>query len=212
MDNQAYPKVTAFRSLVEKAATIHAEIVSAETAVANLEAIRARIGECHDEADCRQYINDLKQAEEAVLIKRIREPRLLADLAVVLTEADEAIHDAKSEMRRHIESSVTGGASAIRGLLASIQSDGDVRRLQQLNESLVQSIRPNVLAQRQDDRLRQASCSVVHHENAPETRIRGLIEALFCLDAVARDLETVANEDKRMVAACEAFRKAYKSE
>ena len=63
-------------------------------AIGKLDAIKARMGDCRDESEARKFLAELTRAEEAVTIKRIREPRLLADLTALRTTAEDAFYTA----------------------------------------------------------------------------------------------------------------------
>jgi hypothetical protein len=85
MSNHTTPKIAAFRSIVQQAGTLHAELSTLDTAIRDLDAIKARMGDCRDEAEARKSLGELTRAEEAVAVKRIREPRLRADISGLLS-------------------------------------------------------------------------------------------------------------------------------
>lgn len=51
MTQQSTPKTAAFRSLLQKATTLHAEILTLDAAIRTRDEIKAHMGECGDEAE-----------------------------------------------------------------------------------------------------------------------------------------------------------------
>lgn len=60
------PKTAAFRSILAKAATLHADISTLNDAIRERDTIRVRMGECRDEAEARKHLGDLMRAKETV--------------------------------------------------------------------------------------------------------------------------------------------------
>lgn len=208
MFNQSTPKTAAFRSLVQKTGTLHAEISTLETAIRERDAIRFRIGDCQDETEARKHLGDLSRAEETVIIKQARLPRQQSELTSLLTETLEGYNAAHEEWSKIIEASPKQSAQAFRDLLHAAQLDPEVRKVELANPVVVDAIRPLALADKQDDLLQQAWRAANITSDAPAQRVAGLLEAVRWLDKVQAAHAEVVAEDKRMVAACEAFRKA----
>lgn len=208
MFNQSTPKTVAFRSLVQKLGTLHNEISTLDTAIRERDAIRARIGDCQDEAEARKHLADLSRAEETVMIKQARLPRQQAELAALIDETLEGYNAANEEWRKIIEATPTQSAQAFRDLLHAAQLDPEVRKVELANPVVADAIRPLALASKQDDLRQQAWRAANITSDAPAQRVAGLQEAMKWLDKVQAAHAEVVAEDKRMVAACEAFRKA----
>ena len=65
MDDHITPKLDAFRSLVHKAGALHAELATLDAAIRELDAIKARIADCRDEAEALASSSPtLRRAEE----------------------------------------------------------------------------------------------------------------------------------------------------
>ena len=207
MSNQSTPKTVALRSLVQKLGTLHTEISTLDTALRERDAIRARIGDCQDEAEARKHLGDLTRAEETVIIKQARLPRQQAELAALIDETLEGFNAANEEWRKIIEATPTQSAQAFRDLLHAAQLDPEVRKVELANPVVVDAICPLALADKQDDLLQQAWRAANITSDAPAQRVAGLLEAVRWLDKVQTAHAEVVAEDKRMVAACEAFRK-----
>ena len=209
MSNQSTPKTVAFRLLVQKLGTLHTEISTLDNAIRERDAIRARIGDCQDEAEARKHIGDLTRAEETVIIKQARLPRQQAELAALIDETLEGYNAANEEWRKIIEATPTQSAQAFRDLLHAAQLDPEVRKVELANPVVVDAIRPLALASKQDDLRNEAWRAANLTSDAPGQRVAGLQEAIKWLDKVQAAHAEVAAEDKRMVAACEAFRNVF---
>jgi hypothetical protein len=207
MFNQSTPKTAAFRSLVQKTGTLHTEISTLDTAIRERDAIRARIGDCQDEAEARKHLGDLTRAEETVIIKQARLPRQQAELAALIDETLEGFNAANEEWRKIIEATPTQSAQAFRDLLHAAQLDPEVRKVELANPVVVDAIRPLALASKQDDLRNEAWRAANLTSDAPSQRVAGLQAAIKWLDKVQAAHAEVVAEDKRMIAACEAFRK-----
>jgi hypothetical protein len=207
MTQQSTPKTAAFRSLVQKLGTLHAEISTLDTAISERDAIRARIGDCQDEAEARKHLGDLNRAEETVTIKQARLPRQQAELAALLHETHEAYGEAHTEWYRIIESTPKEAAPAFRDLLHAAQFDPEQQKVEKANPVVVDAIRPLVLASKQDDLLGEAWRAANLTTDVPAKRVAGMQDAIQWLDKIQVAHVEVIAEDKRMVAACEAFRK-----
>lgn len=207
MTQQSTPKTAAFRSLVQKLGTLHAEISTLDTAISERDAIRARIGDCQDEAEARKHLGDLNRAEETVTIKQARLPRQQSELAALLNEALEAYGEAHTEWSRIIEATPKQAAEAFRDLLHAAQLDPVQQKVEKANPVVVDAIRPLALAGQQDDLLSEAWRAANITTDVPSKRVAGMQAAIQWLDKIQVAHAEVIAEDKRMVAACEAFRK-----
>lgn len=207
MFNQSTPKTVAFRSLVQKLGTLHTEISTLDTAIRERDAIRTRIGDCQDEAEARKHLGDLTRAEETVIIKQARLPRQQAELAALIDETLEGFNAANDEWRKIIEATPKQAGQAFRDLLLAAQLDPEVRKVELANPVVVDAIRPLALASKQDDLRNEAWRAANITSDAPGQRVAGLQSALKWLDKVHAAHTDVVTEDKRMTAACEAFRK-----
>jgi hypothetical protein len=92
------PKTAAFRSRLAKAEALHTEICTLDTAIRDRDATRTRMADCCEEAEARKHLGDLMRAEETVTIKQVRDPRLQADLADLLTQTEAAHAESHAEV------------------------------------------------------------------------------------------------------------------
>jgi len=207
MFNQSTPKTTAFRSLIQKTGTLYSDISTLDAAVRERDAIRARIGDCIDEAEARRHLGDLNRAEETVVIKQARLPRQQAELADLIIATRKAYNAAHEEWRLIIEATPKQAAEAFRELLRDAELDPEVRKVELANPVVVAAIRPLALAGKLDDMLYEAWRAASITSEATDQRVHGLQKALQWLDKLLAAHSDVVAEDKRMTAACEAFRK-----
>jgi hypothetical protein len=207
MSNQSTPKTAAFRSLVQKTGTLHSEISTLDTAIRDRDTIRARMDDCGDETEARKHLGDLTRAEETVIIKQARLPRQQSDLANLLDQTFDAYGEAHTEWRGIIEATPKQAAQAFRELLHAAQLDPEVQKVEKANPVVVEAIRPLALASIQDDLLYEAWRSASITSDAADKRVAGFQSAINWLDKVQAAHAEVVAEDKRMTAACEAFRK-----
>ena len=207
MTHQSTPNTAAFRSLVQKAVTLHSEISTLDAAIRERDAIKARMGDCRDEAEARKHLATLMRAEETVIVKQAREPRQQAELADLLTQAEEAFHAANSELTRIIDDTPKQAMAAFRDLLIAAQLDPEERKVEQANPVVVKAIRPRALVSEQEDRLHEACRSVAWAAESLTKRVEGFKRVLEWIDKVLMAQAEIEAEGKRMVAACEAFRK-----
>lgn len=207
MFNQSTPKTAAFRTLVQKTGTLHAEISTLDTAIRERDAIRSRIGDCQDETEARKHLGDLTRAEETVIIKQARLPRQQSELADLLEQTFEAYSEAHAEWYRIIEASPKQAAQAFRDLLHAAQLDPEYQKVEKANPVVVDAIRPLALASQQDDLLTEAWRFANITSDVAGKRVEGFQSAIKSLDKIQVAHAEVIAEDKRMVAACEAFRK-----
>jgi hypothetical protein len=207
MSHQSTPKTAAFRSLVQKAVTLHSEICTLDAAIRERDAIKARMGDCRDEAEARNHLATLMRAEETVIVKQTREPRQQAELAELLTQTEEAFHAANSELTQIIDDTPKQAMAAFRDLLVAAQLDPEERKVEQANPVVVNAIRPRALVSEQEDRLHEACRSVVWAMEPLTKRVEGFKRVLMWFDKVLAAQTEIEAECKRMVSACEAFRK-----
>ena len=167
------------------------------------------MAECGDEAEARKHLGDLTRAEETVIIKQVREPRLQAELAAVVAQTDEEFHAALGEVNRIIDVAPREAVAAFGDLLRAVQLDPEKRKVEQANPVVVEAIRPHALAKLQEDTVHEAWRAVTLSDQPLGKQVEAFRTALAWLDkALAAHAEIVA-EDKRMVAACDAFLKVF---
>ena len=178
-----------------------------DTAIRERDAIRARMADCGDEAEARKHLGPLMRAEETVTVKQVRLPRQQADLAAILTRTEEAFHAAHSEVEAIIRDAPKEAVAAFRDMLHAAQLDPDKRNVELANPVVVEAIRPHALAKLQDDKLQEAWRAVAVSTDPLHKRVAGFQTALAWHDEALAAHAEIAAEDRRMVAACEAFRK-----
>lgn len=207
MSHQSTPKTAAFRSLVQKAVTLHSDISTLAAAIFERDAIKARMGDCRDEAEARKHLADLMRAEETVIVKQVRDPHLQTELADLLNQTDEAFYAAQTEIKRITEDAPKEAVAAFHDLLIASQLDPEIRKVEQANPVVVNAIRPRALAGMLEDRIHEAWRAVTFSDQALGQRVETYQTALVWHDKALAAHAQVVEEDKRMVAACEAFRK-----
>jgi len=207
MTHQPTPQIDAFRSIVQKAVTLHSEISTLDAAIRERDEIKARMGDCRDEAEARKHLATLMRAEETVIVKQAREPRQQAELANLLTQTEEAFQAANTDLTRIIGDTPKQAMEAFSDLLRASQLDPEIRKVELANPVVVNAIRPRALASQQEDRMHEAWRAVASSTDSLVKRVEGFKNALAWFDKVLVAQVQIAEEDKRMVAACEAFRK-----
>jgi len=207
MTHQPTPQIDSFRSIVQKAVTLHSEISTLDAAIRERDEIKARMGDCRDEAEARKHLATLMRAEETVIVKQAREPRQQAELANLLTQTEEAFQAANTDLTRIIGDTPKQAMEAFSDLLRASQLDPEIRKVELANPVVVNAIRPRALASQQEDRLHEAWRAVASSTDSLVKRVEGFKNALAWFDKVLVAQVQIAEEDKRMVAACEAFRK-----
>lgn len=207
MTTTTTPKTAAFRSILAKTAALHADIRTLDDAIRERDAIRARMGECRDETEARKHLGDLMRAEETVTVKQVRDPHLQAVLADLLAETKEAFLESHAEVAAIVRDAPKAALAAFQDMLRSAQLDPDRQKLEQTNPIVAEAIRPNELAKLQEDKLSEAWRTMSLSDAPLSKQVEGFQSALEWHDkALAAHVE-IAAEDKRMVAACDAFRK-----
>ncbi len=95
---------------------------------------------------------------------------------------------------------------SVRLFLCSLIRNPEIRKVELANPVVVNAIRPRALASQQEDRLHEAWRAVASSTDSLVKRVEGFKNALARFDKVLVAQVQIAEEDKRMTAACEAFR------
>ncbi len=209
MSNQPTPKLDSFRTLVQQAQAIHAELSTLDAATRDRDAIKARMGDCRDDDEARKLLGELAKAEEVVTIKSIRAPRLQADLLALLTEAEKACNAAHSEASRALAGLPRDAAEHFHRLLREVQSETERDRRRQATEQVILGVSPLAMSDRQRTNLSAARRSVELTSELPVKRLEGLQSALTHLDRAHAAQADITDEATRLVAACDAFLKVF---
>lgn len=209
MSNHTNPKIDAFRSLVQQAGTLHAELVSLDNAIRDLDAIKTRIGDCRDEAEARKSLAELTRAEESVTIKRIREPRIRTELAAIVKEAEFAHFEVVSAIEAMLNELSDAVIQPFRDLLLSLQPEEGNSKRDDANKAVLKSLAPAVHVEDLLKMLRDACRSVGVATSDPYGPAKGLQTALEITAAILARLPEVNSERKRFAAACTAFRNVF---
>ena len=207
MTHQPTPQIDAFRSIVRQAGTLHAELSTLDAAIRDLESIKVRMGDCRDEVEARKLLDDLTRAEQAVTIKRIREPRLRADIDQAFTGVVQVCIDAFTEADKLLTAATAESVAAFGELLRSIQPEPDAPKTEEATGLTVKAVRPNVIAMQQREALDRIWPGSSLDSDSHDLRVRGAGDALAVLDMTLAALPQIIAEAKRLTAACEAFRK-----
>ena len=207
MTNQSLSKTAAFRSLVQQAGTLQAELVSLDIAIRDLDAIKARMGDCRDEAEARKSLGELTRAEEAVAVKRIREPRLRADISGLLSGSVEVCIAAFTEAKDLVTGATDASVAGLADTLRSVQPDPEDTKTDRATTLAVQACRTRIMAVAQHDALDAAWPSSWLQSESLEKQVNAAKSAIAALDATLAALPEITAEAKRLAAACEAFRK-----
>jgi len=207
MANQTTLKIDAFRSTVQQAGTLHADLSTLDAAIRERDAIRARMGDCRNEAEARKLLGDLTRAEETVIVKQAREPRLRADISGLLSGSVEiciaAFTEAKDLVTRATDTAVAGLADTLR----SVQQEPEDSKTDRATNLAAQACRTRTMAVAQHDALDAAWPGSWLQSEALEKQVGAAKSAIAALDATLAALPQIEAEAKRMAAACEAFRK-----
>lgn len=209
MNDQSTPKLDVFRSLLAQAESLNEELSSLDAATRDRDAIKTRMGDCRDEDEARALLGELAKAEEIVTIKRIRAPRLQADLLTLLTEAEKACNAARHEVSRTLTGLPRDAADSFRQLIREVQGESERDRRSQASDQVALGVSPLAKAESQQGKLSSANRSVGLNSEAPEKRLEGLQTALRHLDQAAATQDEILSEAKRLVSACEAFLKVF---
>ena len=208
MTQQSTPKTAEFRSLLVKAEALHAEISTLDAAICERDAIKVLMGDCRDEAEARKYLGDLMRAEETVIVKQARDSRLQAELADLVACTDAAFQACHAEVADIVRAAPRNAMDAFLDMLRASQFVPEKRRAEQAIPIVAEAIRPNVLVDMLKDRIDEAWRAVSFASNKTlGGRIEEFKIALKLHDKALVEHDEVVVEDKRVVAACEAFRK-----
>ena len=209
MSDHSTPKLDAFRSLVQQAQALHAELSTHDVAIRDRDAIKVRMGDCSDEGEARKLLGELTKAEEVVTIKGIRAPRLKADLSTLLTEAEKVCNAAHSEVSQALAGLPREAAEHFHQLLREVQCETERDKRRQVTEQAILGVGPLAMAERQQTNLSAARRSVELTSEPPEKRLEGLQSALTHLDRAHAAQADITAEAKRLAAACDAFLKVF---
>ncbi|MCX6872879.1 MAG: hypothetical protein NTW21_03585 [Verrucomicrobia bacterium] len=207
MTHQTTPQIDAFRSIVNQAGTLHAELSTLHTAIRDLDSIKARMGDCRDEAEARKSLGELTRAEEAVAVKRIREPRLRADISGLLSGSVEICIAAFTEAKDLVTGATDAAVAGLADTLRSVQPEPEDSKTDRATTLAVQACRTRTMAVAQHDALDAAWPGSWLQSEALEKQVGAAKSAIAALDATLAALPQIEAEAKRMGAACDAFRK-----
>jgi hypothetical protein len=203
------PKIDAFRSIVQQAGTLHAELSTLDAAIRALDVIKARMGDCRDEAEARKSLGELTRAEEAVAVKRIREPRLRADISGLLSGSVEICIAAFTEAKDLVTGATDVAVAGLADTLKSVQPDPEDSKTDRATTLAAQACRTRTMAVAQHDALDAAWPGSWLQSEVLEKQVGAAMSAIAALDATLAALPEITAEAKRLAAACEAFRKVF---
>ena len=203
------PKIDAFRSIVQQAGTLHAELSTLDAAIRDRDAITARMGDCRDEAEARKYLGELMRAEEAIAVKRIREPRLRADISALLAGSVDACVAAFTEAKDLVTGATDAAVAGLGDALKSVQADPDDAKTDRATVIAAQACRAHTMGVAQHDALDAAWPASWLGAEALERQVGAAMSAIAALDATLAALPEIAAEAKRLAAACEVFRNVF---
>lgn len=209
MDDHTTTKLDAFRSLVQKAGALHAELATLDAAICELDSIKAQITDCSDDAKALQLIAALRRAEEIVTVKRLRESRLRGELDAIVKEAEFAHFEIMSAIDPMLHDLSTAATQPFRDLLESLQPEEENSKRDAANQVVLKALAPAVLVEELLKMLRDAFHSVGVVSGDPYGPAKGIRRALDITDALLARLPEVHEERKRHAAACAAFRKVF---
>lgn len=208
MDDHTTAKLNAFRSLAQQAGALHSELATLDDAVRDLDAIKARISDCRDEAEARQIVADLKRAEETVTVKRLRESRLRDELATKVKEAELTYFDVMTGIDAALNDLAWAAIQPFRDLLQSLQPEEDNPKRDDANKVALAALAPAVHVEDLTKLLRDAWRAIGVVTGDPYGPAKGIATALEITESLLSRIPEVHNERKRHAGACEAFRKA----
>jgi hypothetical protein len=149
-----------FRELLQQVEALDTELSSLDTATRDRDAIRARMSECQDEDEARKLLKNLARAEEDVTVKGIRQPRLQADLAKLLTTAEKASNAALNEASGILGRLRLEAVAAFEDVLHHAQHESERPQVRQANADAAQALTIPTLVERQQRTLQTAHCSI----------------------------------------------------
>ena len=209
MTTHTTPQFDSFRALVSHAETLHAELSTLNEATKQLENIKTRIGNCRDEDEARQLLSEMRNAEEAVVIKQIRGKRLTSDLQSLLANAEKARQAAQSEAGAVLRQAPQQVVHAVKELVECCRHESRKPRDPRSLDDVIHTLVPMAVANRLEESLRSSS-RLYCQENDPVSRkLEVLQQSGTYLQHFHDGRDELSAESARLVAACAAFRKAY---
>lgn len=209
MNTITTPQFDSFRALVSHAETLYAELSTLNEATKRLEGIKTRISDCLDEDEARQILSEMRNAEDAVVIKRIRGKRLNADLETVIADAEKARQTAQSEAASVLRQAPLEVVSAVEDLVNTCRHESRKLRDPRSLDDVIQTFVPMALIERLNGFLHSA-IRLYYQDNEPfSIKLDALKQAVAYLQQVHDGRENLAAESARLFAACASFRKAY---
>ncbi|RYE44142.1 MAG: hypothetical protein EOP21_07300 [Hyphomicrobiales bacterium] len=188
---------------------MHAELSTLTDATKQLERIKTRIGDCRDEDEARQLLSEMRDAEEAVVIKQIRGKRIAADLESVIADAETARQAAQSEAAAYLRHAPQEVAGAITDMIETCRHESRKPRDPRSLDDVIHTLVPMAVAHRLEEHLR-TSIRLYCQETDPTSRkLEVLQQSVSSLLRLHDGRDELAAETARIAAACAAFRKAY---
>ncbi len=209
MQNQPTPEFDTLRSLVSQAETLHAELSTLTAATQQLEQIKTRMGDCRDEDEARQLLSEMRNAEEAVVIKQIRGKRITADLEYVIAGAETARQAAQSEAGAVLHHAPQEVANAIKDLVETCRHESRKPRDPRSLDDVIHTLVPMAVANRLEEYLRSSSRLYCQETDPISRKLEVLQQSVAYLQHLHDGRDELTAETARVVAACAAFRKAY---
>ena len=209
MSNHNTPKLDAFRSIVQQAENLHADLITIDAAIRLRDAIKQRMSDSDDETEARELLCELAIAEESVTVKQIRQPRLQAELADLLTTTEKACNAALSEASRIILNTPQEAVTDFREILQDALYAGELGNRRSAADTILRAVGPFIMADRLNSSLSSARRSIAPSTERIEKRLKGVRSALANLEKVHAEQANIAAESARLTAACTAFRKAF---
>lgn len=209
MSNHNTPRLDSFRALVQQANSLHADLITIDAAIRVRDGIKQRMSDCDDETEARELLGELAIAEESVTVKHVRQPRLQAQLAELLTTGEKACNAALSEASRIIQSTPQEAVTSFREVLQDALYRGELANRRSAAENLLRAVGPFIMADHLNSNLSSARRSIAPATEPLGERLEGLRSALTNLEKAHAEQANIAAEAARLTAACTAFRKAY---
>jgi hypothetical protein len=209
MQNQPTPEFDTLRSLVSQTETLHAELSTLTAATQHLEQIKTRMGDCRDEDEARQLLSEMRNAEEAVVIKQIRGKRIAADLETILAGAETARQAAQSEAGAFLRHAPQEVASAIKDLVETCRHESRKPRDPRSLDDVIHTLVPMAVANRLEEYLRSSIRLYCQEADPISRKLEVLQQSVSYLHRLHDGRDELTAETARIVAACAAFRKSY---
>jgi hypothetical protein len=209
MTTHTTPQFDSFSALVSNAETLHAELSTLTAATQQLEQIKTRMGDCRDEDEARQLLSEMRNAEEAVVIKQIRGKRITADLESVIAGAETARQTAQSEAGAVLRQAPQQVVHAVNELVESCRHESRKPRDPRSLDDVIQTFVPMAVANRLDECIRSSSRLYCQDNDPISRKLEVLQQSVAYLQHFHDGRDELTAETARIVAACAAFRKAY---